>query len=175
MKNGDEDEPIETENAMRSSLARWKVNLIMAGFVFLTSCRYASTKLIDETDVYDEEGDLVDYRHPVLQSMAGFFGEFLVAFILYLFYLRYDPSQLKPSEQVSFFVLALPAICDFFENMCLIFGITQIFPSIVTMSRALVLPITALMSRFLIKKLFNWKMIVALVVLISGMALAGFV
>lgn len=76
---------------------------------------------------------------------------------------------------MSFFTLSLPALCDFMENMCLIFGITQIFPSLVSMSRALVLPITVLLSRILIRKLFNWKMVTALLVLLSGMTLATFV
>ena len=44
------------------------------------------------------------------------------------------------------------------------------------MSRALVLPITALLSKFLIRKVFSWPMIlalfVALVVLLSGMGVA---
>ena len=43
------------------------------------------------------------------------------------------------------------------------------------MSRALVLPITVLLSRVLIRKLFNWKMVTALLVLLSGMTLATFV
>ena len=99
----------------------------------------------------------------------------MVVLLFYLFYLRYDREKLRPSERVSIFTLSLPALCDFFENMCLIFGITQIFPSLVSMSRALVLPITAMLSRFLIRKLFNWKMITALVILLSGMTLATFV
>ena len=66
-------------------------------------------------------------------------------------------------------------MCDFFENMALIFGITQIFPSLVTMSRALVLPITALLSRILIRKLFNWKMLAALFLMLGGMTLSTFV
>lgn len=43
------------------------------------------------------------------------------------------------------------------------------------MSRALVVPITALLSKLLIRKFFNWKMLVALTVLLSGMTLATFV
>ena len=154
---------------------KWKLNVVMVFFVLLTSIRYISTKLIDEAEVVNEEGESIDYRHPVLQSIAGYVGEFIIVIVLYFFYLRYDPLKLQASEYVSFFMLSLPAMCDFFENMCLIFGITQIFPSLVSMSRALVLPITVILSRFLIRKLFNWKMITALLILLSGMTLATFV
>lgn len=71
---------------------KWKLNIIMAFFVMLTSVRYISLKLIDEAEVVDEEGEKVEYRHPVLQSMAGYFGEFLIVIILYFILLRYDPS-----------------------------------------------------------------------------------
>ena len=43
------------------------------------------------------------------------------------------------------------------------------------MSRALVLPITALLSKILIKKVFSWQMLLAIAVLLSGMLLATFV
>ena len=43
------------------------------------------------------------------------------------------------------------------------------------MSRALVLPITALLSKFLIAKVFSWKMIAALAILLGGMSLATLV
>ena len=135
---------------------KWKLNIVMIIFVVLTSTRYITTKLIDEAEVTDSSGQIVEYRHPVLQSCLGYIGEFLIVLVFYLFFLRYDPEKLKPSDRVSVFTLSLPALCDFFENMCLIFGITQIFPSLVSMSRALVLPITAMLSRFLIRKLFNW-------------------
>ena len=52
---------------------------------------------------------------------------------------------------------------------------TQIFPSLVSMSRALVVPITALLSKLIIRKFFNWKMLLALAFLFSGMTLATFV
>ncbi len=107
--------------------------------------------------------------------MAGFLGEFIIVGILYFYYRRYEPSKLKTSDQVSVFAMAVPALCDFFENVLLIFGTTQIFPSLVAMSRALVLPITAILSKFLIKKLFTCKMITALLVLTSGLTLATFV
>ena len=64
----------------------------MAFFVMLTSVRYISLKLIDEAKVFNEEGESVEYRHPVLQSMAGYLGEFLIVIILYFILLRYDPS-----------------------------------------------------------------------------------
>ena len=158
IKQDTEDEPADDnhEHLRRSMVEKWKLNIVMIIFVVLTSTRYITTKLIDEAEVTDHSGQIVEYRHPVLQSVLGYIGEFLIVLVFYLFYLRYDPEKLTPSDRVSVFTLSLPALCDFFENMCLIFGITQIFPSLVSMSRALVLPITALFSRFLIRKLFNW-------------------
>ena len=156
-------------------VSKAKLNAIIAIFVMLTSARYISTKLMDELEVVDSADQIIEDRHPVLQSIAGYFGEFVFALLLGCYYKRYYPEKVKPSDTVSFFTLSLPAFCDFFENMCLIFGITQIFPSLVTMSRALVLPITAVLSRILIRKLFNWKMIAALCVLLAGMTLATFV
>ena len=70
----------------------------MVFFVLLTSMRYISTKLIDEANIINEEGESVEYRHPVLQSIAGYVGEFLIVIVLYFFYLRYDPSKLQASE-----------------------------------------------------------------------------
>lgn len=95
--------------------------------------------------------------------------------MLACYYKRHSPEKLKAAETTSYFTLALPAFCDFTENMLLIFGITQIFPSLVSMSRALVLPITALLSKFLIGKVFSWKMIAALFILLGGMTLATLV
>ena len=107
--------------------------------------------------------------------MACYFGEFVIVLILWGFFKRYAPEKLEAGDKVSYLTLALPALCDFTENMCLIFGITQIFPSLVSMSRALVLPITAFLSKFLIKKYFSWQMLLAIAVLLSGMLLATFV
>ena len=83
-------------------------------------------------------------------------GEFIIIMTIWCFFKRYAPEKLEAGDKVSYLTLALPALCDFTENMCLIFGITQIFPSLVSMSRALVLPITALLSKILIKKYFSW-------------------
>ena len=107
--------------------------------------------------------------------MCGFLGEFIIVVILWIFFMKYAPEKLEAGDKVSYLTLSLPALCDFTENMCLIFGITQIFPSLVSMSRALVLPITALLSKILIKKYFSWQMLLAIAVLLSGMTLATFV
>ena len=69
----------------------------------------------------------------------------------------------------------LPAFLDFIENGALIFGMTQIFPSLVSISRALVLPITALLSKFFIRKFFSWSMLFGLTLLLGGMTLASYV
>ena len=71
--------------------AKWKLNLIMFSFVILTSTRYISTKLIDEAYVLNEDGERVDFRHPVLQSILGYVGEFIIVLVLLCFYKRYDP------------------------------------------------------------------------------------
>ena len=147
----------------------------MGTFVALTSMRYISTKLIDMMQVTDAEGEATAYHHPFLQTILGYLGEFLIVGLLGLYYRRASPELLASSQKVSLFTLAIPAACDFFENMALIFGTTQIFPSVVSMSRALVLPITAVLSRCLIRKLFSWQMILALALLLSGMSLATFV
>ena len=154
-KKGSENKA-DQEASGTSNIAKWKLNMLMAIFVILTSTRYITTKLIDEAVVYDENGEVVEYRHPMLQAMFGYLGEYVVAVVMWLYYIKKEPVQLEHSGQISVYTLALPALCDFFENMCMIFGMTQIFPSLVTMSRALVLPITAVLSRWLIRKYFNW-------------------
>ena len=64
----------------------------MALFVLLTSCRYITTKLIDETKVVNDKGETEIYRHPVVQSIAGYLGEFFIVAVFWCYYKRYDPE-----------------------------------------------------------------------------------
>ena len=143
-------------------------------FVLLTSARYISTKLIDTIPVTNAKGVKEEYRHPFFQAVVGYLGEFIVVSCLYFWHRCNSPKELKHSK-LGIWRLAMPALCDYFENLCLIFAMTQIFPSLVSMSRALVVPITALLSKLIIRKFFNWKMLLALAFLFSGMTLATFV
>ena len=56
--------------------------------------------------------------------MASYLGEFLIVLILWGFFKKYAPEKLEAGDKVSYLTLALPALCDFTENMCLVFGIT---------------------------------------------------
>jgi drug/metabolite transporter (DMT)-like permease len=57
----------------------------------------------------------------------------------------------------------------------MIMGLTQIYPSISIMTRSLVLPTTAILSKFMIKKVFNTKQILALILLPIGVILSSMV
>lgn len=97
----------------------------MAIFVLLTSTRYITTKQIDSTEVDNGDGEEPTlYKHPFLQSVAGYLGEFLVVIALFFYYKRHEPAQLKTSDQVSYLTMAIPAFCDFTENILLIFATT---------------------------------------------------
>ena len=70
------------------------MNLAIFLFVILTSGRYISTKLIDTEEVKDQNGDSVEYKHPFLQAVAGYLGEFLIVLVLSLYYKWYSPEKL---------------------------------------------------------------------------------
>lgn len=95
----------------------------MAMFVTLTSARYISTKLIDTIPVVNAQGEPDEYKHPFFQAVVGYLGEFIVVACLYFWYQCYYPKELRPTK-LSVWRLALPALCDYFENLCLIFAMT---------------------------------------------------
>lgn len=155
--------------------AKWKLNAVMAVFVLLTSTRFATTTLIDSIDVKNDMGEDVDYKHPFTQSVLGYLGEFLIIAFIAAYYKIFSPQALASPDNTSTFKFAVPALCDWFENMTMIFAVTQIFPSVVTLSRALVLPITAILSKWLIRTVFTWQMIAALILTLGGMTLASYI
>ena len=169
---------VDQKSDTHQPLETWKLNCIMAFFILLTASRFVSTKLIDTEQVTDKDGNVIEYKHPLLQSVLCYLGEFLVIVIIGTYYKLTQGEKddnLRSSTKVSCWQLMLPAFLDFIENGALIFGMTQIFPSLVSISRALVLPITALLSKFFIRKFFSWSMLFGLTLLLGGMTLASYV
>jgi len=99
-------------------------------------------------------------------------GEFIVIAALYIYYMIKDPNEIK-TAQIRFRYFLLPAICDFGENTLLVFGLTAIFPSVTTMTRALVVPITAIISKYLILTVLSWNQIGAMAIAVGGVFLAA--
>lgn len=69
----------------------------------------------------------------------------------------------------------MPALCDFFENTLLVFGLTQIFPSVTSMTRALVVPLTAVIGKYLILQKLSWNQIFAMSMAVGGVFLGALV
>ena len=106
--------------------------------------------------VTDSTGNETEFRHPLFQSCIGFMGEFIVVGALYIYYMINDPIQIK-TAQIRFRVFLLPALCDFLENTLLVFGLAQIFPSVASMTRALVVPLTAWIAKYLVTSRLSWN------------------
>ena len=134
----------------------WQLNCAIAAYVAAQCGRYISIKLTDEQTVTNSSGEEVKFHHPLFQSCIGFSGEFIVVGALYIYYLIKDPVQIK-TAQVRFRYFLLPALCDFLENTLLVFGLMQVFPSVTSMTRALTVPLTAWIGRYLIVQKFSWN------------------
>ena len=124
----------------------WVLYLLIASYVVAQCCRYISMKITNEQNVLDSQGQETKFRHPLFQSCVGFLGEFVVIAVLYVYYMLTNAKEIV-TAQIRFKYFFLPAVCDFAENTLLVFGLTAIFPSVTTMSRALVVPITAIISK----------------------------
>ena len=92
--------------------------------------------------------------------------------VLYVYYMLNNEKEIV-TAQIRFRYFLLPAVCDFAENTLLVFGLTAIFPSVTTMSRALVVPTTAVISKYLILTRLSWNQIGAMTVAIGGVFLAA--
>ena len=64
-KNGDT-EMSDQKSDTHQPLETWKLNCIMAFFILLTATRFVSTKLIDTEQVTDKDGNVIEYKHPLL-------------------------------------------------------------------------------------------------------------
>ena len=129
-------------------------------------------KITNEQNVIDSQGQETKFRHPLFQSCVGFLGEFVVIAVLYVYYMLTNAKEIV-TAQIRFKYFFLPAVCDFAENTLLVFGLTAIFPSVTTMSRALVVPITAIISKYLILTRLSWNQVGAMTVAIGGVFLAA--
>ena len=93
---------------------------------------------------------------------------------LYLYYLVQDPEQIK-TAQIRFRQFLFPALCDFLENTLLVFGLLQVFPSVSSMTRALVVPLTAWIGKYLVRQRLSWNQIYAMTLAIGGVFLGALV
>ena len=67
----------------------------------------------------------------------------------------------------------MPALCDFLDSVLMVFGMTQIFTSVTSLTRALVVPITVVIARFLVHHKLSWNMVYGMAVAIIGVVLAA--
>ena len=127
------------------------------------SIRIISVKLIGYEDIHGDaslasENDLIEdtykFAHPFFMAVAGYIGEFFIVAVIYIYMGLQTPESL-PKTKLSILQLILPAICDFGENLLLILGIQEIYPSLSVLSRALVLPMAVLLSKYMLRKAYN--------------------
>jgi hypothetical protein len=119
-----------------------------------------------------ESGETAPFRHPMFQTVAGYAAEFIFCTFFYVAQciFRFNSWQ---STEIRFINFLYPAVCDFFENIVLVFGLTYVFPSLVTISRSFSIPVTALLCKILIRKAFNVSMISAIALISIGFIVTG--
>ena len=164
------------------------MNIVVTLFVLLSSMKIVAIKIIDVSDVtstswslntHDRAEDeisldtetVIPFKHPYFVAVLGYFGEFLCVAVIYIYYTLKAPNMI-PSTNLSMITMLWPALCDFLENLLLIFALTQIYPSLSVMSRAFILPLTAILSKIVLKKVFSIKQIVAIICVAMGVVLA---
>ena len=108
--------------------------------------------------------------------LAAYFGEFTFT----IFYYIYISLILKQSlaREIRFNQFLIPALCDFVENLLLIFSVGKMLPSMSMMIGALALPISALFSRWSvlrIRKIWTMKQVLALAGILVGVLWIFFV
>ena len=54
----------------------------------------------------------------------------------------------------------------------MVFGLTQIFPSVTSMTRALIVPLTVVIGRYLVRHTLSWDMLNGMIIAILGVVLA---
>ena len=105
------------------------------------------------------------FDFPFLQMVAAYTGEIIFTIFYYLYKAFLMRAEVKSSE-INFSQFAYPAVCDFTENLLFIFGLTKVLPSLSMMTKAIALPISALicsLSLLKIRKSFNAMQIWTLV------------
>ena len=108
----------------------------------------------------------------MFQTVSGYVAEFVFCTFFYVaqLFFRFQSWQ---STEIGFINFLYPAMCDFLENIVLVFGLTYVFPSLVTISRSFSIPITALLCKLLIRKAFSASMISAIATISIGFIITG--
>lgn len=101
--------------------------------------------------------------------MSQFFFEFILFAICALSAVM--RSEKKRHTQHYWTTFMLPALCDFCDIILLNFGLTQISPSVATLLRTLMSPVSALLAYVLLNARFSWSQISAMTLIINGIIL----
>ena len=104
--------------------------------------------------------------------MAGYTGEFIFCSFFYLAQLIFK-FQNWQSTEIRFRNFFYPAALDFCDNIALVIGLSLVFPSFCTMSKALVVPMTAFLCKLFINKAYSQQQVNSIVIIVIGVITAG--
>lgn len=126
------------------------------------------------------------YSHPWFITFCMFLGE--ITCLLAYFIQKYRESKKIPLleenenlnndgkeevKEASVFILAIPALCDFFGSTIMTIGLSMMAGSVYQMFRGSLILFTALFSKVFLKGKIYRHNYLALVFIISGLALVG--
>lgn len=136
--------------------SRLQVNIILVLYICFSTFRVVTTKITDLHMITFPDLTTSEFRHPVFQTLVGFFGELMVAVIWAIWFMLYQGKPVNLSK-TSFFMFLIPGMCDMCDALFFNMGMTAVSPSISTMVRSIESLATALLSYYFMKAKFSWQ------------------
>ena len=160
---------------MDKGSAYWLTNLTIVGFIVTFAARQLLVAAENNLEVTSNYGgtkqDGSEFRQPLFQIMACYFGEFVFV-ILYYLYLGVTTQCGCSQTEIRFINFIYPAACDFTENLLFVFGLARVMPSMSMMTKALALPVAIALCKWLVRKTFNQRQWAAIFIIMAGALLA---
>jgi len=136
--------------------SRLHVAIILALYIFFTTFRVVTTKITDLHMITFTDLTTSEFRHPVFQTLVGFFGELIVSIIWSIWFMISKGKPVNLSK-TSLFMFLIPGMCDICDALFFNMGMTAVSPSISTMVRSIESLATALLSYYFMKAKFSWQ------------------
>jgi drug/metabolite transporter (DMT)-like permease len=162
----------------KSPISSSLVLILMGGMIVTGSINTVANKLQNNSKSLD-----LPYQHAWFITFCMFLGEILCIFMYLIKKLTVGKDEILEENMItesgevlketSPFLLAIPALCDFFGSTLMTFGLTMMAPSVYQMFRGSLIFFTALFSVIFLKNKLYRHNYLAMVIVISGLIMVG--
>ncbi|KAL0277192.1 UNVERIFIED_CONTAM: hypothetical protein PYX00_004557 [Menopon gallinae] len=149
--------------------------------VITGSINTLTTKWADRIESEGRDGEVRNFNHPFVQSLAMFLGEMLCLLgfkIIYFYYKKKDNSQdertlVRGSRNFKISIFFLPAMCDLFGTSIVYIGLTMTNASSFQMLRGSLIIFVVLLSVGFLNRKVNSREWTGIITIILGLVIVG--